>query len=168
MKYVYLFILLSFAGLMPQGAKAQSTIKGSFSDISFIQGHWTAKTASGQDIEAVWLAPKPDHMVGFMRMMRGDKIDLYEILAYEYTDNRLISMVKHFKPGLIGQEEKDKQDRYAFVEASKDRAVFQKEGGEMRVLYEKRGDKQFAIAIGNPKDGKYSYNDLFLFSKVAK
>jgi hypothetical protein len=160
-------ILLFSAGLLPGRTFAQ-TAKGSFSDISFVEGHWRATTAGGQNIEAVWLSPEPDNMVGFMRMMRSDKVDLYEILAYEYTDNVLVSMVKHFKPGLIGQEEKDKQDRYAFVEAGKDRAVFQKEGGDMRVLYEKRGANQFAIAIGNPKEGKYTYNDLFVFNRVNK
>ncbi len=61
-------------------------------------------------------------MLGFMRMMNKHKADLYEILSYEQTEQGLVSLVKHFKPGLLGQEEKDNPNRYLFVEAAKDRA----------------------------------------------
>ena len=91
---------------------------------------------------------------------------MYEILAYEQSAEGLVSLVKHFKPGLIGQEEKDKQDRYNFIEASKGRAVFQKEGEDLRILYEKRSDSQFVIARGNLQDNKWVFKDLFVFNRV--
>ena len=99
-------------------------------------------------------------------MMKAEKADLYEILAYEQSEQGFVSLVKHFKPGLLGQEEKDKQDRYNFIEASKDRAVFEKEGGGLRILYEKRSANQFVIARGNIQDGQWLFKDLFVFNKV--
>jgi hypothetical protein len=156
-------VALFFFLLTGPASFAQS--KGSFADIAFIEGHWKATTPEGQTIEGVWLAPEGDNILGFMRMMRGGKADLYEILAYEQSDKGLVSMVKHFKPGLTGLEDRDKQDRYLFVEASKNRAVFQKEGDELRILYEKRSASQFVIARGNLQDGKYVYKDLFVFNK---
>ncbi|MES2826905.1 MAG: DUF6265 family protein [Bacteroidota bacterium] len=141
------------------------TSKGTVADIAFIEGNWKATMPDGQTIEGVWLPQSGENMVGMMRMMRGGKIDLYEILAYEPTENGLISMVKHFRPGLIGQEEKDKQDRYLFVEAGKGKAIFQKEGGGLRILYEKRSATQFVIARGNEENGKWVYKDLFVFNK---
>ena len=99
-------------------------------------------------------------------MMKDGKADLYEILAYEKFEQGLVSLVKHFKPGLLGQEEKDKQDRYNFVEATKDRAIFQKDSGGLRILYEKRSADQFAIARGNEQDGKWVFKDLFVFNRV--
>ncbi|MBC7400897.1 MAG: hypothetical protein H7289_13225 [Mucilaginibacter sp.] len=164
MKYIYLTILL-VAGLFTSATFAQ-TAKGSFTDISFIEGHWKAITAEGRAIEAVWLAPAGDNMLGFMRMMNGDKADLYEMLAYEQSDQGLVSLVKHFKPGLLGQEEKDNPNKYLFVEASKDRAIFQSTGGDLRILYEKRSSSQFAIARGSQENGKWVFKDLFVFNKV--
>src|SRR5687767_8510441 len=102
MKHVYTFLsflLISF--LLPEtNAQAQQN-GGSVADVAFIQGHWKAVTADGRSIEAVWLQPEGDNILGFMRMMKGGKADLYEILAYEKTEGGLISLVKHFKPGLL-------------------------------------------------------------------
>ncbi|MGY4385863.1 hypothetical protein ACVWYN_002911 [Pedobacter sp. UYP24] len=164
MKYTrILLFLLMVIGISP---KLQAQAKGTIADVSFIQGNWKAIMPDGQTIEGFWLPPSGENMLGFMRMMHGANPDLYEILAYEQTADGLVSMVKHFKPGLIGQEEKDKQDRYLFLEASKDKAIFQKEGGGLRILYEKRSGTQFVIARGTEEDGKWIYKDLFVFNKV--
>jgi hypothetical protein len=159
----FLILFLCFT----TGTTAQTTAKaGSVAALSFIEGHWKANTADGQSIEAVWLAPENGNMLGFMRFMKENKASLYEMLAYEQQEKGFVSLVKHFQPGLIGAEEKDKQDRYAFVESSKDRAVFQKEGEELRILYEKRSADQFVIARGNLKEGKWVFQDLFVFNRA--
>lgn len=165
MKYLFSFFALLLLNSICFSTHAQ-TAGGSFSDIAFIEGHWKATMPDGQIIEGTWLAPEGDNILGFMRMMRSGKADLYEILAYEKSEKGLVSLVKHFKPGLIGLEEKEKQDRYVFVEASKDRAIFQKEGESLRILYEKRSATQFVIARGNEQDGKWVFKDLFVFNKV--
>jgi hypothetical protein len=166
MKKVMLLPLFLLVLNLLTPAYAQTSPKGgTLAAISFIEGHWKA-TNDGRDVEGVWLAPNGDNMVGMMRMMNKDKVSMYEILAYEQSAEGLVSLVKHFKPGLIGQEEKDKQDRYNFVEASKGRAVFQKEGEDLRILYEKRSDSQFVIARGNLQDNKWVFKDLFVFNRV--
>jgi hypothetical protein len=166
MKKVMLLPLFLLVLNLLTPAYAQTSPKGgTLAAISFIEGHWKA-TNDGRDVEGVWLAPNGDNMVGMMRMMNKDKVSMYEILAYEQSAEGLVSLVKHFKPGLIGQEEKDKQDRYNFIEASKGRAVFQKEGEDLRILYEKRSDSQFVIARGNLQDNKWVFKDLFVFNRV--
>lgn len=134
--------------------------------MQFIEGHWKATQPDGLTVEATWFAPEGDNMVGMMRMMKDGKATMYEILAYEQSAQGLVSLVKHFKPGLIGLEEKDKQDRYNFLEAGKDKIYFQKEGEDLRILYEKRSPDQFAIMRGNQENGEWVYKDLFLFSRV--
>jgi hypothetical protein len=166
MKKVMLLPLILLVLNLLTPAYAQTSPKGgTLTAINFIEGHWKA-TNDGRDVEGVWLAPNGDNMVGMMRMMNKDKVSMYEILAYEQSAEGLVSLVKHFKPGLIGQEEKDKQDRYNFIEASKGRAVFQKEGEDLRILYEKRSDSQFVIARGNLQDNKWVFKDLFVFNRV--
>lgn len=150
---------------MPE-AYAQTLPKiGSLSDIRFIAGHWQA-TANGNALEAFWSAPAGDNIVGFIRMMKDNKATLYEMFAFEQTPSGPVAMVKHFKPGLIGVEEKEKSDRYNFVEAGKDRAIFEKEGEPLRVLYEKRSADQFVIALGRMQEGKWVFKDLFQFSRM--
>ncbi len=163
-RFYFLAIFFLLTALIP-AANAQTQNSGKLSDLSFIEGHWKADT-DDRSIEGVWLAPEGDNIVGFMRMMKDNKANLYEILAYEQTEKGLTSRVKHFKPGLLGQEEKDKSDQYNFLEASQGRAIFHKQGEEMRILYEKRSDNQFVIARGNLQENKWVYKDLFVFNRV--
>ncbi|QMU30929.1 DUF6265 family protein [Adhaeribacter radiodurans] len=167
MKRIFVLLLVFvFAGLLPHVYGQTQPKGGSVADVSFIQGNWKATAADGRTIDGVWLAPENGNILGFMRMMKDGKANLYEILAYEQTSNGLVSLVKHFQPGLVGTEEKDKQDRYNFVEASKDRAIFQKEGEDLRILYEKRSPTQFVIARGNQENGKWVFKDLFVFNRA--
>ena len=169
MKSFYTLPLLLLLSMLTTKSYSQASSKtGSVADVAFIQGHWKATTSQGQTIEGVWLQPEGENILGFMRMMKGGKPDLYEILAYEQSEKGLVSMVKHFKPGLIGLEEKEKSDRYVFVEASKDRAIFQKEGEGLRILYEKRSPNQFVIARGIKEGEKWLFTDLFVFNRIAK
>ena len=167
MKSLYfLFLLFLSIALLPEVKTQTISQKGSLADMQFIEGHWQANQPDGRIVEGAWLAPSSDNMVGMMRMMKDGKLTMYEILAYEQTDQGLVSLVKHFKPGLIGQEEKDKQDRYKFLETSKDRVLYEKEGEPLRIIYEKRSTNQFVIRRGNLQDGKWTYNDLFVFNRV--
>ena len=163
-----LYILATFfstACIMPSANAQTEQNSGKLSDISFIEGRWKA-TTDNNSVEGVWLAPDGDNVVGFMRMMKDGKATMYEILAYEQSEQGLVSRVKHFKPGLLGQEEKDKSDQYNFVEAGKDRAIFEKQGEKLRILYEKRSDNQFVIARGSLQENKWVFKDLFVFNSV--
>jgi len=156
--------LLLTAGFLGQ-AQAQS--KGTLADMSLIEGHWQG-TFNGGPIDAVWTAPSGDNIVGFIRMMKDGKATLYELFAIEQTDNGPVVMVKHFRPGMIGVEEKDKSDRYTFVEAGKNRTIFEKQGEPLRILYERRSPDQLVIARGQQQDGKWVFKDLFVFSRAPK
>ena len=161
-RLLLLFLLLS----LPLTAPAQTAARpGSITDMAFIEGHWLASTANGT-VEAYWAAPAADNIAGFIRMMKDGKATLYELFAFEQTGPELVALVKHFKPGLIGVEEKDKSDRYTFLEAGAGRAVFVKQGEPLRVLYEKRGDDRLVIALGREQDGKWTFKDLFDFKRV--
>jgi hypothetical protein len=159
-------LLLSLLLSLPLTLSAQTAARpGSITDMAFIEGHWLATTANGT-VEAYWAAPATDNIAGFIRMMKDGKATLYELFAFEQTGPELVALVKHFKPGLVGVEEKDKSDRYTFLEAGAGRAVFVKQGEPLRVLYEKRGDDRLVIALGREQDGKWAFKDLFDFKRV--
>jgi hypothetical protein len=161
----FLNILFLLIVLMPAATAQGARNAGKLSDLSFIEGHWKA-TAGDRTIEGEWMPKDGDNILGFMRMMTANKASMYELLAYEQSEQGLVSRVKHFKPGMTGMEEKDKFDQYNFVEASKDKAIFQKEGEEVRIAYEKRSNDQFAITRGGLVDGKWAFKDLFVFNRV--
>jgi len=166
MKNYFLLILLFFCSLTAIVVQAQTAAKaGSLADVSFMEGRWRG-TFNGGPIEAAWIAPVGDNLTGFMRMMKDNKVSMYEMLIFEQTEQGPVVLVKHFKPGLIGQEEMDKSDRYKFIEAGKEKALFEKEDGSIRIIYEKRGKDQLAIQRGQQKDGNWAFADLFVFNRV--
>ncbi|GAB4005732.1 hypothetical protein GCM10028808_06210 [Spirosoma migulaei] len=168
MKLIRQLVFCIVSILISLSLHAQTNAKtGSLADVAFMEGRWLG-TFNGGPIEAAWIAPVGDNLTGFMRMMRDNKVTMYEMLIFEQTEQGPIVLVKHFKPGLIGQEEKDKSDRYRFIEAGKDKAIFEKEDGSIRIIYEKRSADQLAIQRGQLKDGKWAFTDLFVFNRFGK
>ncbi|CAN5487115.1 hypothetical protein BH23BAC1_BH23BAC1_31780 [soil metagenome] len=160
------FIVLLLNVLTLLNAQAQGTQKtGTLHDVNFLEGRWLG-TFNGGPIEAAWTAPAGDNIVGFIRMMKDNKATLYEIFAFEQTENGPVAMVKHFKPGLISVEEKEQSDRYKFIEAKKNQALFEKEDGLIRIIYERRSDDQLVIQRGKQLNGKWIFEDLFVFDQI--
>jgi len=146
---------------MGLSAQAQSA---TLSDVSFMKGHWLGMF-NGGPIEAFWAAPAGDNLTGFMRMMRDNKVTMYEMLVFEQTEQGPVVLVKHFKPGLIAMEEKEISDRYRFIEAKKNQALFEKTDGAVRIIYELRKPTQLVIQRGKQENGKWVFADLFVFDR---
>ncbi len=165
MKITKKFALLSalmVALLLSGTAYAQ---KGTLKDVSFLEGHWLGKF-NGGPIEAGWTAPAADNIIGYIRMMKDGKPTMYELFVFEETDKGPVAMVKHFKPGMVGLEEKDKHDHYNFLSAKKNEALFEKEDASVRIIYERRKKDQLVIRRGNPQNGDWTFVDLFVFEKL--
>ena len=161
------FFLLSclLTSFLPPAYAQSKQNPGSISDIRFIEGSWKA-VAGDRTIDAVWSTPVGENMVGYVRVVKDGQVALYELFAFEKTDQGLVALVRHFRPGLIAAEEKDTPNRYRFLEASVGRAYFEKQGEETRVLYEKRSNDQFAIVIGKIDTGEWVYKDFWVFNRV--
>ena len=112
------FVSFSMAVFLLTGIAGYAQKTASLADVAFMKGHWLG-TFNGGPIEAFWAAPAGDNLTGFMRMMRDNKVTMYEMLVFEQTEQGPIVLVKHFKPGLIAVEEKEISDRYRFIESKK-------------------------------------------------
>lgn len=164
MRFPCLYILVAL--LTASLSHAQTTAKsGTLADVAMLEGHWLG-AFNGGPIEASWTAPSGDNIVGYIRMMKDNKATLYEMFVFEQTEAGPVAMVKHFKPGLIGVEEKDKSDRYRFISAEPNRALFEKEDGSIRIIYERRKPTQLVIQRGELKNGQWAFSDLFVFERV--
>ena len=165
MKHAYILLLFSLFSTLP-GVFAQSQAKkGSISDVRFIEGNWKA-VAGDRSIDAVWSAPSGENIVGYVRVMKDGNVTLYELFAFEQTQQGLVALVRHFTPGLVASEEKEKPVHYNFLEGGNGRALFEKQGDAVRVLYEKRSENEFAIVVGKPEEGEWVFKDFWVFSRV--
>ena len=164
MKRSYLLLCLCILTTIP-AAFAQTKGKGSISDVRFITGNWRAEWGD-RIVDAVWSAPSAENIVGFVRVVKEGKVTLYELFAFEQTEQGFAALVRHFNPGLIAREEKETPDRYKFLEAGDGWALFEKQGQATRVRYEKRSDDEFAIVIGRQKEGQWMFEDFWKFSRV--
>ena len=162
LKLATAFLLL---GALSFSTEAQTTKTGTLNDISFLDGRWLG-TYNGGPIEASWTAPAGNNIVGFIRMIKGDQPSLYELFAFEQTDKGPVALIKHFKPGMISLEEKDARDRYVFIEAKKNQALFEKDDISVRIIYELRTQNQLVIQRGKMEDGKWAFVDLFIFKRI--
>ncbi|MCE6990644.1 DUF6265 family protein [Dyadobacter sp. CY323] len=158
LSFLFAFVLLGFAG------KAQTAV-GTLNDISFLEGHWLG-TYNGGPIEAGWTAPAGNNIMGYIRMIKDDKPSLYEVFAFEQTEKGPVALVKHFKPGLIAVEEKAVSDRYNFIEAKKNQALFEKDDVSVRIIYERRTQNQLVIQRGKMENNKWVFVDLFVFNRI--
>jgi hypothetical protein len=144
---------------------AQVSKPGTLNDISFLDGRWLG-TFNGGPIEAAWTAPAGNSIVGYIRMTKEDMPALYELFAFEQTEKGPVALIKHFKPGMISLEEKDVRDRYVFLEAQKNQALFEKDDLSVRIIYELRAQNQLVIQRGKMEDGKWAFVDLFVFKRI--
>jgi hypothetical protein len=162
---VKIYSFLFAFGLIAISSQAQTTATGTLNDISFLEGHWLG-TYNGGPIEAGWTAPAGNNIMGYIRMIKDDKPALYEVFAFEQTEKGPVALVKHFKPGLIALEEKAVSDRYNFIEAKKNQALFEKDDISVRIIYERRSQTQLVIQRGKMEDNKWVFIDLFVFNKI--
>ncbi|PWJ57033.1 hypothetical protein CLV98_109142 [Dyadobacter jejuensis] len=161
-----LVIGLALLTITSSNLLAQSSKTGSLEDLSFLSGQWRGEF-SGGPIDGGWTSPMGDNIVGYLRMMKDGKATLYEIFAFEQTENGPVARVKHFKPGMISLEEMEVSDTYRFIEAGKNTALFEKNDGSVRILYELRKKNQLVFQKGLLENGTWVYKDLFIFKKLS-
>lgn len=162
-KFSFILALAAITFLAPL-AHAQ---KGTLADLSFLEGRWLGNF-NGGPIEAAWSAPVADNIIGYIRMMKDGKPTMYELFVFEQTADGPVAMVKHFNPGMMGLEEKDKHDHYKFLSATKNEALFEKDDASVRIVYERRSPTQLVIRRAPKKDGGYVPVDLFVFEKMKE
>ena len=91
-------------------------------DLAFMAGRWITHSAWG-DMEENWSPPMGNSMMCSYRCVKDGKVIFYEFMVIEQMDSGPVMKLRHFSPGNIGWEDKDKPYEYPlmFLEADKTR-----------------------------------------------
>ena len=140
---------LVFIGLLlPLGLCAQ-TFKADIKDLSFMTGTWGQHHEWG-DMEEFWGPPMGNNMICSYRCVKAGKVLFYEFVVIEQSDSVPVMILRHFRPGNIAREEKDKPERYPLVSLEQNKAVFA--SPTVRLTYLKVDPGHMDILLEEKKD----------------
>lgn len=128
-------------------------------DLHFISGKWVMQHEWG-DMEENWSAPLGNSMMGSFRCVKDGKPLFYEFMLIEQTDSMPVMYLRHFNPGSIGWEDKDKPHVYPLSLLEKNKAVFEKADKKLRLMFVRKDEQHLTITLDD--EGKETVFDLRL------
>jgi hypothetical protein len=137
--------------------------KRDIKDLAFMAGNWTASSAWG-DMEENWSKPMGNSMMCSYRCVKDGKIIFYEFIVIEQLESGPVMKLRHFSPGNIGWEEKDKPYEYPLMFLEEDRARFERPDKKTALTFHRTSkDTMEVILERQDKDGKW-IQDVFKYS----
>ncbi|CAM3751978.1 DUF6265 domain-containing protein [Mucilaginibacter galii] len=139
-----LLLLIGFLFIVAIGYA--QTIKAEVKDLSFMSGIWTLKHKWG-DMEEFWGPPMGDNMVSSYRCVKDGKVVFYEFVVIEQTNGLPVMKMRHFNPGNIGWEEKDKPLMYKLIALTKSKVVFESPDKNLKLSYERLNPSKMNVVL---------------------
>jgi hypothetical protein len=75
-------------------------------------------------VEEHWSPLRASTLMGMFRWVRGDRVRFYELEAIEPEGALVVLRVKHFDPGLVGWEERERPHEFVLVALDEDGLAF--------------------------------------------
>lgn len=160
LKLVYLIGFLFCSASMAQNTLSLSVNEKSpeakIEDVAWIEGYWRGE-AFGGIAEEIWSEPLGGSMMGSFKLVSGEKVGFYEIMAIMEENGSLVLKLKHFNADLTGWEEKNETVDFALVKITENEAFFDKL--TFRRINEKKMDVFVVVSEGEkPEEVKFSYS----------
>ncbi len=151
-------ILLSLLLIIPAYGQVKTVLK----PLNFISGNWVGSMEWG-DMEEYWSEPMGDNLVCAFRCVKDGKVVFYEFIVIEQSASGVpVMKLRHFGPGNIAWEEKDRPYEYPLVKLEKTKAVFEAPDKKTRLIYERVDASQLRVVLEREKEGKWEV-DEFLY-----
>lgn len=124
-------------------------------DLQFMAGSWKT-TSDWGDMEEYWSEPMGNCMMCTYRCVKNGKVVFYEFIVIEQHENDSVPVMKlrHFYPGSIGWEDKDKPYLYPMVSLEGQKAVFERPDKQTTLSYERLSKNTLRSLLIQEKDGK--------------
>ena len=120
-------VLLLAEALPVRAGNDPPPVPATLADVSFMAGHWVGGEA-GDLSEEVWSAAEGDSMMGMWRYVAKGRAGIFEFLTLTPEGPNVVLRIRHFDPGLVGREDKDRAVALPLVAKRPGEAVF--EGAE--------------------------------------
>ena len=158
MKLLFVIILFFCVSI---NAEAQTVAQ--LKDLGFLSGKWVTRNEWG-DMEENWSSPVGNTMMCAYRCIKDGKVVFYEFIVIEQDATGPVMKLRHFSPGNIGWEEKDKPYLYPLTFLESDRARFERPDKKTALtFYRISADKLNVILERQDKDGKW-VEDVFNYT----
>lgn len=153
-----LFIPLFFMWTVP-AADAQTPPRD-LNDLAFIAGTWKTTSEWG-DMEEYWSKPMGNCMMCVYRCVKDGKIVFYELIVIEQTPSGPVMKLRHFNPGLVAWEEKDKPYEYPLMYLEADKARFERPDKKTYITFHRTSPRTLKVILeSQDKEGKWQ-EDVF-------
>ena len=129
--------------------------------LSWIAGHWEGEIG-GALSEEIWSAPSGDAMMGMWRLVKDGKARVYEFLVIEQQAAGPVLTFRHFSPGLVAWEEKDRPLVLPLVRHTDSEAVF--DNGDtakpLRLTYRRPAPGELVVVLERMEQGKIASTEF--------
>lgn len=148
-------LLLFTASLFSFAANSQNKQSFKLADLEFMAGQWQTTTEWGE-MDEVWSKPLGNCMMCSYRCVKNGKIVFYEFIVIEQLENDSVPIMRlrHFNPGSIGWEEKDKPYVYPLISLTRTKAVFERPDKKSALSFERLSKESLVAVLIQDKDGK--------------
>ncbi len=159
--FISLFIVWSaealYAQLPPKDIKA----------LAFISGKWKTTTSWG-DMEEYWSEPMGNCMVCAYRCVKDGKVVFYEFIVIEQMPSGPVMRLRHFSPGNIAWEDKDKPYEYNLMFLEADKARFERPDKKTYITFHRTGPRTLKVILeSQDKEGQWM-EDVFDYTLVKE
>jgi hypothetical protein len=138
----------------------------SLGQLAWMAGDWAGEFDGGCSDER-WTAPVANTLMGMARYSKDAKVEFYEFQAIEARPDGLTLMLRHFKPGMIAWEDKDKPLAFRLVSMTPTAAVFEHAdpAKPARLTYQRSEDGQLTLTVQHWRDGSPAV-DAFRYTRI--
>ncbi|MBT1702389.1 DUF6265 family protein [Chryseosolibacter indicus] len=138
---------------------AQQPIRN-IKDLSFMSGKWVT-TGSWGNMEENWSEPLGNNMMCSFRCVKEGKVVFYEFIVIEQTEKGIVMKLRHFSPGNIGWEDKDKPYEYPLMFLEPDRARFERPDKKTALTFHRVAKDNLKVFLEREdKDGKWVQDEF--------
>jgi hypothetical protein len=141
-------------------ANAQDTVIKNIKDLGFMSGKWSTKGEWG-DMEENWSQPMGNCMMCSYRCVKDGKVVFYEFIVIEQQAAGPVMKLRHFSPGNIGWEEKDKPYDYPLTYLDENVARFERPDKKTSLTFQRVDQSKLKVILERQdKEGKWLQDEF--------
>lgn len=128
--------------------------------LSFMAGKWTTKGEWG-DMEENWSEPVGNSMMCSFRCVKDGKVVFYEFIVIEQQPKGPVMKLRHFSPGNIAWEDKDKPYEYPLTFLDDNLARFERPDKKTSLTFHRLAPDKMKVTLERQdKEGKWVQDEF--------